>query len=247
MGTPTEKRFVELSHVVRDGMVTYPGLPAPAITEWLSREASAERYAAGTTFRINQITMIGNTGTYLDAPSHRWSDGADLAGLPLEKLADLPGVVVRVPPSVRAVDAALLRPHLAGAAVAGDAATNDGTAAGGAVAGRAVLLDTGWSARFGTERYAAPDHPYLTADGAELLASAGVALVGIDSINIDDTAPSANGARPAHSILLAAGIPIVEHLRGLGELPAYGFRFSAVPPMFAGLDTAPVRAYAIVD
>ncbi|ROO51723.1 kynurenine formamidase [Micromonospora sp. Llam0] len=252
MGTPTEKRFVELSHVIRDGMVTYPGLPAPAITEWLSREASAERYAAGTTFRINQITMIGNTGTYLDAPSHRWSDGADLAGLPLEKLADLPGVVVRVPPSTRAVDAALLRPHLAGAAVvdgtaAGDAATGGGTAAGGAVAGRAVLLDTGWSAHFGTERYAAPDHPYLTKDGAELLVSAGVALVGIDSINIDDTAPAANGARPAHSVLLAAGIPIVEHLRGLGELPVYGFRFSAVPPMFAGLDTAPVRAYAIVD
>ncbi|MFV2087124.1 cyclase family protein [Micromonospora sp. LOL_021] len=241
MGTSTEQRFVELSHVIRDGMVTYPGLPAPAITEWLSREASAERYAAGTTFRINQITMIGNTGTYLDAPSHRWPDGADLAGLPLEKLADLPGVVVRVPSAARAVDAALLRPHLAGAAVADDAA------AGGAVAGRAVLLDTGWSTHFGTERYAAPDHPYLTADGAELLVSAGVALVGIDSINIDDTAPAANGARPAHSILLAAGIPIVEHLRGLGELPAYGFRFSAVPPMFAGLDTSPVRAYAIVD
>ncbi|WBB96233.1 cyclase family protein [Solwaraspora sp. WMMA2059] len=247
MGTPTEKRFVELSHVVRDGMVTYPGLPAPVITEWLSREASAERYAAGTTFRINQITMIGNTGTYLDAPSHRWSEGADLAGLPLERLADLPGVVVRVPTAARAVDAALLRAHLAGAAVVGDAATDGGTAAGGAVAGRAVLLDTGWSAHFGTERYAAPDHPYLTADGAELLASAGVALVGIDSINIDDTAPAANGARPAHSVLLAAGIPIVEHLRGIGELPAYGFRFSAVPPMFAGLDTAPVRAYAIVD
>ena len=205
-------------------MVTYPGLPTPAITEWLSREASVERYAAGTTFRINQITMIGNTGTYLDAPSHRWPDGADLSGLPLEMLADLPGVVVRVPPSARAVDAALLRVHLPQAATAGDA-----VAAAGTVAGRAVLLDTGWSAHFGTERYADADHPYLTADGAELLVSAGAALVGIDSINIDDTGPSAAGARPAHSILLAAGIPIVEHLRGLGDLPADGFRFSAVP------------------
>lgn len=219
-------RLVELSHVVRDGMITYPGLPGPQITDWLTREASRQRYGPDTEFHIAAITMVGNTGTYVDVPSHRWPDGADLAGVPLDRLADLPGVLVRIPAGVRAVDRLLLAPY--------------------DVAGRAVLLHTGWDAHFGTERYGAPEHPYLTADGAEWLASAGAALVGIDSVNIDDSSPAAGGIRPAHSVLLAAGVPIVEHLRGLAALPPEGFRFTAVPPLVAGMGSFPVRAFAIL-
>ncbi|WP_320065872.1 cyclase family protein [Micromonospora sp. RTGN7] len=221
------RRLVELSQVISDGMTTLPGWPAPQITEWLTREASRARYAPGTEFQVGRIDMIANTGTYLDTPAHRWSDGADLTGVPLDRLADLPGLVVRVPAGTRAVDRQLLDSY--------------------EVAGRAVLLDTGWSAHFGTDRYASPDAPYLTGDGAAWLVEAGATLVGIDSINIDDMSPAARGERPAHSALLAAGIPIVEHLTGLDALPPTGFRFTAAPPRVAGMGTFPVRAFAVLD
>ncbi|MCM0676976.1 cyclase family protein [Micromonospora phytophila] len=220
------RRLVELSHVVRDGMTTLPGWPAPRISEWLTREASRANYAPGTEFQVGRIDMIANTGTYLDTPAHRYADGADLAGTPVDRLADLPGMVVRVPAGTRAVDRLLLAPY--------------------DVAGRAVLLHTGWSAHFDTERYGAPEAPHLTGDGARALVEAGAALVGIDSINIDDMGPAARGERPAHSALLAAGIPIVEHLTGLDALPPTGFRFTAAPPMVAGMGTFPVRAFAVL-
>ncbi|MEU8296706.1 cyclase family protein [Micromonospora sp. NPDC048909] len=221
------RRLVELSHVIRDGMTTLPGWPGPRITEWLSREASRANYAPGTEFQVTRVDMIANTGTYLDSPAHRWADGADLSGLPLDRLADLPGIVVRIPTGTRAVDRLMLAPY--------------------DVAGRAVLLQTGWDAHFGTDRYGAPEAPYLTGDAARALADAGAALVGIDSINIDDMSPAAAGERPAHSALLAAGIPIVEHLTGLGALPPDGFRFTAAPPLVAGMGTFPVRAFAVLD
>ncbi|MEH0818986.1 MULTISPECIES: cyclase family protein [unclassified Micromonospora] len=222
----TGRRLVELSHVITNGMVTLPGWPGPSISEWLTREASRASYAPGTEFQVGRIDMIANTGTYLDTPAHRWADGVDLTGTPLDRLADLPGVVVRVPAGTRAVDRLLLAPY--------------------DVAGRAVLLHTGWSAHFGTDRYGAPDAPYLTGDGARALVEAGAALVGIDSVNIDDMTPAAGGERPVHSALLAAGIPIVEHLTGLDGLPPEGFRFTAAPPMVAGMSTFPVRAFAVV-
>ncbi|MEU4378940.1 cyclase family protein [Micromonospora echinofusca] len=221
------RRLVELSHVVTDGMTTLPGWPAPRITEWLTREASRANYAPGTEFQVGRIDMIANTGTYVDTPAHRFADGADLAATGLERLADLPGVVVRVPAGTRAVDRLLLAPY--------------------EVAGHAVLLHTGWSAHFGTGRYGAPEAPYLTGDGARALVDAGAALVGIDSINIDDMSPAAAGERPAHSALLAAGVPVVEHLTGLDALPPTGFRFTAAPPMVAGMGTFPVRAFAVLD
>ncbi|QLQ39308.1 cyclase family protein [Micromonospora robiginosa] len=221
------RRLVELSHEITDGMVTLPDLPAPRITDWLSREASRQRYAPGVEFHIARIDMIANTGTYVDTPSHRFAAAPDLAGVPLDRLADLPALVVRVPAGTRAVDRLLLAPYQ--------------------VAGRAVLLHTGWDAHFGTDAYAAPDAPYLTGDGASWLVDAGAALVGIDSINIDDMTPAAAGERPAHTALLAAGIPIVEHLTGLGALPPTGFRFTAAPPRVAGMGTFPVRAFAVVD
>ncbi|MDG4760045.1 cyclase family protein [Micromonospora sp. WMMD710] len=221
------RRLVELSQVISDGMTTLPDWPAPRITDWLTREASRERYAPGVEFHVARIDMIANTGTYLDAPAHRWADGPDLTGVPLDRLADLPGVVVRVPAGVRAVDRLMLAPY--------------------EVAGRAVLLHTGWDAHFGTERYGAPEAPYLTGDAAQALVDAGAALVGIDSINIDDMSPAAGGERPAHSTLLAAGIPIVEHLSGLAALPPEGFRFTAAPPRIAGMGTFPVRAFATLD
>jgi len=214
--------YVDLSHTIRDGLVTYPGLPAPRIRDHLSREASRASYAPGTEFHIGRIEMVANTGTYLDSPAHRFADGADLSGLALERLADLPGVVIDLARGVRSF-------------AASDLAVGD-------LRGCAVLLRTGWSARFGTPRYFDP-HPFLAAEGAETLVRQGVALVGIDSLNIDDTA---GRERPAHSLLLRAGIPIVEHLTGLAALPSRGFRFSAVPPKIAGMGTFPVRAFAIV-
>jgi arylformamidase len=219
-------RLVELNHVISAGMTTYPGLPAPEIVPHLTRQDSRAVYAEGTEFAIDRVTMVGNTGTYLDSPFHRYGDGTDLAGLPLERLAELPAVVVRtVGSGVRGVDV--------GALAALD------------VAGRAVLLHTGGDRYWGTPEYAV-DAPYLTAAGAAWLVEHGAALVGIDSVNIDDTSGSAGGERPAHSLLLAAGIPIVEHLTGLAEVPPTGATFTAAPPRVAAFGTFPVRAYASV-
>jgi kynurenine formamidase len=205
---------------VSDGLVTYPGLPAPVISDHLTFEASHKVYAEGTEFTIGRIEMVANTGTYLDTPGHRHRGRHDLSGLPLEKCALLPAVVVNGP-STGPVEASAF--------------------AGLDVAGTAVLLRTGWSARFGTEEYGAPEHPYLATDAAEWLASAGAVLVGIDSVNIDDTR---GGGRPVHTLLLDHEIPVVEHLTGLDQLPPTGATFTAVPVKVAGLSTFPVRAFA---
>jgi kynurenine formamidase len=219
---PSTVGVVDLSHVIRDGMVTYPGLPAPEISDFLSREDSRARYAPGTEFQIGRISMIANTGTYVDAPSHRFADGVDLSGLDLARLVDVPGIVVRAPQDTRAVDV--------------DAFD------GRDVAGAAVLVHTGWDAHWETEAYGT-GAPFLTRAAAEWLAARGPAVVGIDSVNIDDVD---DGTRPAHTELLRAGIPVVEHLTRLGELPASGFRFHAAPAPVAGMGTWPVRAYALV-
>jgi arylformamidase len=217
-------RWVELSHVISAGMTTYPGLPVPEVSPHLTREASREVYATGTEFAIDQVTMVGNTGTYLDSPFHRYADGRDLAGLPLTSLADLPTIVVRtVGAASRAIGV--------GALAALD------------VTGRAVLLHTGGDRHWGTPEYAV-DAPYLTEDGARWLVEHGARLVGIDAVNIDNA--TSDGHRPAHTVLLAADIPIVEHLTGLEQLPPTGARFTAAPPRFAGFGTFPVRAYAAV-
>jgi kynurenine formamidase len=223
-GSQATGRLIELSHVVRDGLVTYPGLPAPVISDHLGREASRAAYAPGTEFQIGRIEMVANTGTYVDAPSHRYADGADLAALPLDRVADLPGVVVDMRGSSdRAIGAEAFVPY--------------------ATSGRAVLVLTGWSRHFGTPAYGV-GHPFLTEAAAQHLVAAGAALVGIDSLNIDDIA---DGRRPVHSTLLAAGIPVCEHLTSLEALPTTGFRFSAVPVAVAGMGTFPVRAWALVD
>lgn len=212
---------IDLSHVVEDGMVTYPGLPAPVVCDFLSREQSRARYAPGTEFQIGTIELCGNTGTYLDSPFHRYPDGTDLAGLPLERLADLDAVVVDVSGQTgRAVDRNQLLPY--------------------DVRGKAVLLRTGWDRHWRTDAYF-HGHPFLTAAAADHLAAEEATLVGIDSLNIDDTG---GGERSAHSALLAAGISVCEHLTNLGALPIDGFRFSAVPVKIRGMGTFPVRAYA---
>ena len=213
--------LVELSHVIRAGMITYPGLPGPEITPYLTREASRAHYSPGTEFAIGRISLVGNTGTYLDAPYHRYAGGADLTGIPLERTADLPAVVVRVTGAQR-------RGIDVGALAALD------------VRGAAVLLHTGDDTRFGTPAYAEDGH-FLTEAGAAWLTGHEAALVGIDAVNIDDTA---DGRRPAHSLLLAAGIPVVEHLTGLGQLPPAGARFTAAPLRIEGFGTIPVRAFA---
>jgi kynurenine formamidase len=218
------RRLVDLSHPIHHGLVTYPGLPAPEITDHLSREASVGKYAPGVTFQIGRISLVANTGTYLDSPWHRYAEGKDLSGLPLDALVDLEGVLLRATGTGRrAIDVLELAPL--------------------EVRGKAVLLHTGWDVHFETPRYA-KEAPFLTDAGAAWLVEKGAAVVGIDSINIDDMG---DAGRPAHSRLLAAGIPIVEHLRGLEQLPATGFRFSAAPPRIQGLGTFPVRAYAIIE
>jgi kynurenine formamidase len=214
-------RFADLSHVIEAGMVTYQGLPAPLICDHLSRIESRGIYAPGTEFQIGRIEMVGNTGTYIDTPYHRYSDGHDLAGLALERVADVPGVVVRVTGMVeRGIDW-----------------TNFAAVD---VRARAVLVHTGWDAHWRTDRYF-EGHPFLTRAAAEYLRDQGASLVGIDSMNIDDTT---DGTRPVHTVLLGAGIPIVEHLTNLSALPLDGFRFSAVPPKIAAMGTFPVRAHA---
>ncbi|OLB50497.1 MAG: cyclase [Gemmatimonadetes bacterium 13_2_20CM_2_65_7] len=216
-------RLIDLSHEIEHGMETYRGLPAPTISDWLSRDASAARYAPGTTFQIGKIELLANTGTYIDAPFHRYDDGRDVAGYPLEAIADLTGIVIRATDRRdRALDASTFRARQ--------------------VKGRAVLVHTGWDAHWRTDTYSAGKHPFLTRDAAEHLVSSGAALVGIDSLNIDD---DKDGTRPAHTILLRAGVAIVEHMTNLGALPDGGFRFFAVPPKVRGMGSFPVRAFAI--
>lgn len=224
---PTARRLVDLSHVISDGLVTYPGLPAPIISDHLSREASRSRYAPGTEFQIGRIDMVANTGTYLDTPAHRFEGGHDLSGVDLARVADLPGLLVLAAGrAARAIDAEFVSTALARHEVKG----------------AAVLVQTGWDRHFGTSAYGT-GHPFLGADAAAWLVEAGAALVGIDSLNIDDTA---DGTRPVHTALLGAGIYVVEHLTGLAALPRTGFRFFAVPPRVAGMGTFPVRAFAVV-
>jgi kynurenine formamidase len=213
---------IDLSHPFGDGTVTYPGLPAPVVGAHLTREDSRSRYAPGYEFHIGRIDMVANTGTYLDTPFHRYADGHDLAGLDLARVVDVPGVLVDAT-AVQGAGADLL----------------DGVD----LAGRAVLFHTGWDRHWATEAYGDGTHPFVAVDAAERLVAAGVSLVGIDSVNIDDTR---TGERPIHSILLAAGVPIVEHLRGLRQLAGRTFRFTAAPPAVVGMGTFPVRAYAVV-
>jgi arylformamidase len=215
--------LIDLSHSIEHGMVTYPGLPGPLVCDYLSREASKSHYSPGVQFQIGKIEMVANTGTYLDAPFHRYPHGLDLAQLPLEALAELDGVVVRVSSeNARAISPRSFR--------------------GVELQGKAVLVQTGWDRHWRTDQYGR-GHPFLTGESAQFLVDSGVVLVGIDSLNIDDTA---DGSRPVHSTLLEADIPIVEHMCNLGNLPASGFRFSAVPAKVAGFGSWPVRAYGHV-
>ena len=216
--------LVDLSHRIEPGMTTYKGLPGPVLCDYWTRAASAALYDDGSSFQIGRIDMVANTGTYIDAPFHRYAEGADLAALDLARLAGLDAILVR-------------KPHAKGLA------TDAPDLAGLDLRGKALLVHTGWDEYWRTDTYF-EDHPYLSAAAARLLVQQGAALVGIDSHNIDDTR---RRTRPVHSILLGAGIPICEHLTGLGALPETGFRFTAVPPKIAGMGTFPVRAYAEIN
>lgn len=214
---------IDLSHVIEDGMITYKGLPAPLICDHLSREDSRRHYSAGTEFQIDRIEMVGNTGTYLDTPYHRFADGHDLADLPLDRVTNCEGIVIDVSGGAeRTIDWQAL-------------ATED-------LGGKAVLIRTGWDRHWRTDQYF-ENHPHLTERAAQYLRDEGALIVGIDSFNIDDTS---GGTRPVHTILLGAGIPIIEHMTSLGELPSTGFHFFAVPPKVRRMGTFPVRAHAII-
>lgn len=216
-------KLIDLSHEVEHGMVTYKGLPAPIICDFLSREASRKHYAEGTEFNIGKIEMVANTGTYVDSPFHRFAEGIDLSELPLESLADLEGIVVHVQTVGRSI--------------------SDKAFHGLDIKKKAVLIHTDWARHWGTDQYF-EGHPFLTKDAAEFLVEAGAAFVGIDTYNIDDTT---DGTRPAHTILLGHRIPICEHMCGLENLPDRGFRFHAAPVKVKAFGTFPVRAYAVLD
>jgi arylformamidase len=217
------RKLIDVSHEIESGMITYPGLPAPVVSDYLSREASRGRYSEGTTFHIGRVEMVANTGTYIDAPFHRFEGGVDLSGLPLERLADVEGLVIDATDrDGRAIDDSYFQ----------DLDLHD----------VAVLIRTGWDAHWRTPQYG-EGAPFLTRRAAELLVKAAPALVGIDSVNIDD---AQDGSRPTHTLLLGAWIPVVEHLCNLNELPARGFRFHCVPVKFRGVGTFPVRAYAVI-
>ena len=219
-----EFELIDVCHTVEHGMITYKGLPAPVISDYLSREDSATRYAPGTEFYIGRIEMVANTGTYLDSPFHRYARGKDLASLDLYSVANLDGIVVRCGADRTEITEDAFREI--------------------DVTGKAVLVHTGWDQHWRTEEYANGNHPYLTEGAATYLAKNSAALVGIDSFNIDATR---DGHRPAHSVLLGHDIPIVEHLCGLGDLPDNGFKFFAVPVKVRNFGTFPVRAFAIVS
>jgi kynurenine formamidase len=223
----SSRTLIDLSHTVENGLVTYKGLPAPIICDYLSRDASRKFYAPGTEFQIGKIEMVANTGTYLDSPFHRYADGKDLSQLELHKLADLPGIKVAAiklaAQNKQAIDISCF-PR------------------GVDLAGKAVLVETGWSRHWKTDQYF-EGHPFLTEDAARFLADSGVTLVGIDSHNIDDVQDL---RRPVHSILLGKEIPIVEHMMNLTALPETDFRFFAVPVKVKGFGTFPVRAFAML-
>jgi len=216
-------RFIDLSHSIENGLVTYRGLPAPIICDYMSREESKRRYEDGTSFHIGKIEMVANTGTYLDAPFHRFEGATDISELPLESLSNVAGVVVHVPGGIESI--------------------TEGFFASEDVAGKAVLIRTGWSRHWRTDRYF-EHHPFLTEGAAKVLRDGGARIVGIDSYNIDDIG---DGRRPVHTTLLGAGIPIVEHMCNLAALPERGFDFYATPAKVRGFGTFPVRAYAVVS
>jgi kynurenine formamidase len=226
MGDTSSGKYVlvDLSHTIRGGMTTYPGLPGPVIDDHMSWEDSHARYAAGTEFQIGRITLVANTGTYVDVPAHRFQGGADLSQMPLSQLVNLEGTAVSA-----AADATSIGPEIF---------------RGLGVADRAVLVHTGWDRHWGTPRYGMDGHPFLSAAAVEWLVAQGPAVVGIDSVNIDDMKDL---TRPAHTGLLKAGIPIVEHMTGLKQVTGTRFRFNAAPVPVAGMGTFPVRAYALIE
>lgn len=217
--------LVDLSHTITEGLLTYPGLPAPHIFEHLDREAAEAVYGAGVTFTIGMITICSNTGTYIDMPFHRFADGHDLTGLPLARVAEVPGICI----DCRGVDS-IGPEHLAGLDIAG----------------HTVLFRTDHSRHFAQQSYLM-NHPHLSAATAAALVAAGASCVGIDSLNIDATEGPDGAGRPVHTALLRNDIPIVEHLTNLAELPAEGFQFTAVPPKIEGLGTFTVRAFATIQ
>ncbi|MBT2218627.1 cyclase family protein [Virgibacillus dakarensis] len=217
-----ENELIDLSHVIEDGLITYKGLPGPIICDYLTRETSRKNYEEGTEFQIGKIEMVSNTGTYVDVPFHRYADGKDLSQTGIDRLGGMEGLFISIDQSIKEIDKTFFYEKN--------------------IRGKAVLIHTGWDRHWNTDDYF-ENHPYLTADAANYLADNGVAMVGIDSYNIDDTS---GRSRPVHTILLGKEIPIVEHLCNLEQLMGrtFEFEFYAVPPKFKGVGTFPVRAFA---
>ena len=220
----TKRKHIDLSHTIDNGIITYKGLPAPIICDYLSREESRKFYEEGTEFQIGKIEMVSNTGTYVDCPFHRFENGKDLSEVELSRFVDLDAIVIRIP-HTKTIE--ITPEHLKGYSIEN----------------KAVLIHTGWDTKWNTEAYF-ENNPFLTKKAAEYLRDSKAILVGIDSHNIDDTRGK---SRPSHTVLLGAEILIVEHLCNLQQLPNTGFTFNAAPPKFKGVGTFPVRAYATLQ
>jgi kynurenine formamidase len=215
-------RYVELSHPLRDGMDAYPGMGTVHLGPILDHESSGDRYQGKAEFYLGRVEMPANTGTYVDAPFHRYREGDDLSEVALARLAGLPGVVARAPGAIDAVDLKLEPAD---------------------IRGRAVVVDTGWSERWGSPGYW-EDMPYLSTAAVDLLIEGKASLVAVDFGNVDDTT---DPARPAHTRLLEAGILIVENVTDPAALPDRDFRFFATPPRIVRGASFPVRAFAELD
>ena len=219
INAPVDEKLIDLSHTIFDGLVTYKGLPAPIVCDYLSRENSRKIYEEGAEFQIGKIEMITNTGTYIDCPFHRYEHGKDLSEIGLERFADLDAITIEAV-NVQEVGVEFFTEK--------------------EIRNKAVIIHTGWSKHWNTELYF-ENHPFVTREAAEYLRDCEVKLVGIDSHNIDDTRGK---SRPVHTILLGAEILILEHLCNLDQLPESNYQLSAVPPKFKGVGTFPVRAFA---
>lgn len=216
-------KLIDLSHTIDENTITYKGLPAPIICDYISREASKQHYAKGTSFQIGKVDMVVNSGTYIDAPFHRFAEGKDIASIDIDQVADITAIKILIPDSEQKIGKHYFE--------------------GKDLTGKAVIIQTNWSRHWNTDNYF-EGYPYLSVRAAEYLKQKKAVLVGIDSLNVDD---NTTDERPVHTILLGAGILIVEHLCNLDKVPVEEFKFFATPVKIKGAGSFPVRAFAKIS
>lgn len=219
--------YIDLSHSIENGTVTYPGDPPALIELTLDRKLTSKLNGGGTTsgVEINTIKMVSTSGTYIDAPYHVFEDGKKIKDYPIEKLVNLPSIVVKIPENRNYFDVQDI--------------------SGINVKGKAVLFFSGHDKFFMTPEYG-KNAPYLTIELANILVEKGAIFVGIDSPLIDNMEKQSELGIPVHYKLLGADIPICEDLANLELLPTDGFTITALPAKVA-LESFPARVFATVS